>query len=57
MSQEAKEINEQIDKGGLLVNKQKGINYNWGGGASRPRLFGSIGTFIKEVYKSANKKK
>ena len=32
MSQVAKEINEQIDKGGLLVNKQKEINDNGGGG-------------------------
>ena len=31
MSQQAKEINEQIDKGGLLVNKQKEINDNEGG--------------------------
>ena len=29
-----KEINEQIDKGGLLVNKQKEINENGGGGSA-----------------------
>ena len=57
MSQEAKEINEQIDKGGLLVNKQNEILDNGGGGASRPRYIGSMSTYIKEVYKSANKKK
>ena len=28
-----------------------------GGGASRPRYIGSMSTYIKEVYKSANKKK
>ena len=51
-------MSEQIDKGGLLVNKQKEINYNQGGGnASRRRYIGSMSTYIKELYKSTNKKK
>ena len=29
----------------------------WEGGASRPGHIGSMSTYIKEVYKSANKKK
>ena len=32
MSQQAREIKEQINKGGLIVNKQKEINDNGGGG-------------------------
>ena len=31
MSQQAREIKEQINKGGLIVNKQKEINDNGGG--------------------------
>ena len=58
MSQQATKINEQIDRGGLLLNKQKEINdYGRAGGASRPEYIGSISTYIKKVYKSSNKKR
>ena len=41
----------------IEINKWIKINDNVGGGASRPRYIGSMSTYIKEVYKSANKKK
>ena len=56
MSQEAKEINEQIDKGGLLVNKQKEI-IDKGGKCCRLVFINSMSTYIKGIYESASKKK
>ena len=58
MNQQAKEMNEQIDIGGLLVNKQKEI-IDKGGGRKccRPVFINSMSTYIKGIYESASKKK